>query len=120
MQGDAFERGPLLVVDKHHVPEPETFGIRVENHGFELEQCRSTYLLHITDVRFDCIDRATRLLEVLNAYPEVILQDPGGVTERNQIIGLVQVAIGVEPLFAYRLGMQFQHAHMGYPRLGQQ
>ncbi len=39
------------------------------------------YLLQKTDVRFDCIDRATRFLEVLNAYPEVILQDPGGVEE---------------------------------------
>ena len=48
----------VRVVDKHHVPEPEAFGIGVENHGFEVEQCRSTYFLHIADVRFERIDRA--------------------------------------------------------------
>ena len=111
MQGHELGGSAQFVLDQHAMREPDFFGIAAEYYGFDVHAGGRAHVVQVAQVRLDGINGATGCVEVLAAYAEVVLHDPGGITEGHKVVGLVQVSVEIEPAVLQRLAVKPENRH---------
>ena len=100
-----------LVVDQHAVREPDFPGIAAEDQGFDVDVRGCAYLVEVTQVGFNGVERASGDIEVFATDTEMVLHDPGSIAQGNEVVGFVEVAVKVEPAILKRFRMKPENRH---------
>ena len=111
VKGHEFSGCAFLIIDQHSVGKPDLSGCYAEDHAFNIQDSRESDFLQVLQVRLHSINRTPCFLIIGYAYPEMILENPGGVAERNQVVRFVEMAIGIQPLLfnGFIVEIQWQH-----------
>jgi hypothetical protein len=106
VQRHKFRGGAEFSRNQHFMGKPDFLRIAAEHQSFDIQGRRSAHIVKVTQMGLYGVNSTTGLIKVFTTNAEVVLHDPGGVAEREQVVGFVEVTVQIQPAVLQWFGMK--------------